>query len=117
MAGEIVGRLFPGYFLYNLILSILALILFIIPWSERAKKRFSVSFLCLVIAVLINATVYFKLYPEIKVIKKEIISFDTVASDDPLRQKFGRLHGVSIVLNFLLLADGVTLLVINTAKK
>ena len=120
MAGEIVGRLFPGYFLYNLVLSLLALILFLIPWrdiSDIARKGFRLSLFCIVIAVLINIFVFFKLHPEIKAIKKEIHSFGTVSSDDPLRIKFRRLHGISAVLNLLLLADGVTLLLIGTVIK
>jgi len=117
MAGEIVGRLFPGYFLYNLSISLLALILFLLPWPEMLQKGFRVSLFCLVIAVLINAFVYFKLHPELKAIKKEIHSFETVSDDDPLRKKFGRLHGVSAALNLLLLADGITLLLIGTMIK
>jgi len=117
MASEIVGRLFPGYFLYNLILSILALILFFIPWSDIARKGFRLSLFCIVIAVLINIFVCFHLHPEIKAIKKEIHSFETVSSDDPLRMKFRRLHGISAVLNLLLLADGVTLLLVGTVIK
>lgn len=110
MAGEIVGRLFPGYFLYNLVLSLLALVLFLIPWSDIARRRFRLSLFCLVIAVIINIFVSFKLHPDIKEIKKEIHSFETLSSDDPLRMKFRRLHGISAILNLLLLAEGVTLL-------
>jgi len=120
MAGEIVGRLFPGYFLYNLILSLLALILFLIPWrdiSYIARKGFRLSLFCIVIAVLVNIFVCFKLYPEIKAIKKEIHSFETVSIDDPLRIKFRKLHGISAVLNLLLLADGVTLLLVGIVIK
>ena len=120
MAGEIMGRLFPGYFLYNLVLSILALILFFIPWrdiSDIPRKWFRLSLFCLVIAVLINIFVFFKLHPEIKEIKKEIHSFENLPSKDPLRIKFRRLHGVSAVLNLLLLADGATLLLIGTVIK
>ncbi|MFZ2198066.1 MAG: DUF4149 domain-containing protein [Thermodesulfovibrionales bacterium] len=117
MAGEIVGRLFPGYFLYNLVLSVLALILFLIPWSDIARKGFRLSLFCIVMAVFINIFVCFKLHPEIRVIKKEIHSFETLSSDDPLRMKFRRLHGISSVLNLLLLADGVTLLLAGTTIK
>ena len=114
------GRLFPGYFLYNLILSLLALILFLIPWrdiSYIARKGFRLSLFCIVIAVLVNIFVCFKLYPEIKAIKKEIHSFETVSIDDPLRIKFRKLHGISAVLNLLLLADGVTLLLVGIVIK
>ena len=117
MAGEIVGQLFPGYFLYNLVLSLLALIFFFIPWSDIAQKRFRLSLFCIVIAVLVNIFVCFKLHPEIKAMKKEIHSFETVSSDDPLRMKFRRLHGISAVLNLLLLADGITLLLVGTVIK
>ena len=117
MAGEIVGRMFPGYFLYNLILSLLAFMLFLIPWSGIVRKGFRLSLFCIVIAIVVNIFVCFKLYPEINAIKKEIHSFDTVSIDDPLRIKFRRLHGISAILNLLLFADGVTLLFIGTVTK
>ena len=117
MAGEIVGRLFPGYFLYNLVLSLLALILFFILRSDIAHTDFKLALFSIVIAALVNIFVCFYLHPEIKAIKKEIHSFETVSNNDPLRIKFRRLHGISAVLNLLLLADGVTLLLIGTVKK
>ena len=117
LAGEIVGQLFPGYFLYNLVLSILAFILFLLTGTEMVQQRFRVSLFCLVIAVLINLFVYFRLHPEIRIIKKEIHSFEAVSSDDPLRKKFRRLHALSATLNLLLLADGVSLLLTGTVKK
>ena len=119
MAGEIVGRLFPGYFLYNLMLSLFALMLFFIPWKNisEIRKGFRLPLFCLLMAVFINIFVCFKLHPEIKTIKKEIHSFETVSSYDQLRIKFRRLHGISAVLNLLLLADGVTLLLVGTAIK
>ena len=120
MAGEMVGRLFPVYFLYNLILSLLALIFFLIPWkdiSDISRNWFRLSLFCLIIAFFINIFVCFKLHPEIKEIKKEIHSFENLASKDSLRIKFRRLHGISAVLNLLLLADGATLLLIGTVIK
>jgi hypothetical protein len=66
------------------------------------------------VSCLINAAFA---HPELKAIKKEIHSFETVSDDDPLRKKFGRLHGVSAALNLLLLADGITLLLIGTMIK
>jgi hypothetical protein len=119
MAGEIVSRLFPGYFLYNLILSLLALILFFISWRvvSDIQKGFRLSLYCIVIAVVVNVFVCFKLHPEIIAIKKELHSFETVSRDDPLRMKFRSLHGISAVLNLLLLADGVTLLLFGTVIK
>lgn len=117
MAGEIVGRLFPGYFLYNLVLSVLALMFFLMSWSDTARKWLRLSLFCIAMAVFINIFVCFKLHPEIRAIKKEIHSFETLSSDDPLRMKFRRLHGISSVLNLLLLADGVALLLAGTVIK
>ena len=66
-------------------------------------------------ALAINIFVFFKLHPEIKVIKKEIHSFDTLPGDDPLRKKFKILYGTSAVLNLILLADGVILFLLSDA--
>jgi len=107
IAGEVVGKLFPGYFLYTFLLSILALILFLVSQPSPSKSAQ---------AIIINLFVSFKLHPEIKMIKQEIPSFET-AQDSPIRKRFRQLHGVSATLNLILLADGVALLVLSTALK
>jgi ABC-type transport system involved in multi-copper enzyme maturation permease subunit len=117
LAGDIVGQLFPGYFLYNLILSLIALVLFVVSSSQLSSKGVRFSFLCLALALCVNIFVYFKLHPEIKLIKAEIHSFETVPNDSLLRKKFKRLHGVSAALNLLLLADGVALLLIGVRAR
>ena len=117
MAGKIVGKLFPGYFAYTLALSILAFILLLIMRSLFSKFSFNLSLGLVIFAVLINLFVAFKLHPEIRQVKQEIHSFETLADDSPLRKTFGRLHAVSASLNLLLLADGITLLVLSTVLK
>jgi hypothetical protein len=114
MAGKIVGKLFPGYFLYNLVLSVLAFVFLMTIRPLLAAKSFRLSLLLILCAVIINLFVAFKLHPEIRRIKQEIHSFEVPADDSPARKKFGRLHAVSAVLNLLLLADGVTLLIISS---
>lgn len=116
MAGEVVGKLFPAYFLYTLILSVLALILFLASRLSLGKSALTWSILLLALAITINIFVSFKLHPEIKKIKQEIHSFEAV-QDSPLRKRFGQLHGVSATLNLVLLADGVALLIISTVLK
>jgi hypothetical protein len=116
MAGEVVGKLFPGYFFYTLLLSILALILFFSSRPSLGKSVYTWSLLLIALAIIINLFVSFKLHPEIKKIKLEIPSFEA-AQDSPLRKRFGQLHGVSATLNLILLADGVALLVISTVLK
>ena len=70
MAGKIVGKLFPGYFMYNLLLSVLALILLIVIRSIFTKFGFSLSVALVVFAVIINLLVAFKLHPDIREIKQ-----------------------------------------------
>jgi hypothetical protein len=117
MAGKIVGKLFPGYFLFLLILSFLALILLLAGRHVIASSGFKVSLALIVIALIMNVYVAFKLHPEMKQIKEEIHSFESLSPDSPLRKRFGKLHAVSAVLNLLLLADGVTLLIMNSLIK
>jgi len=117
MAGKIVGYLFPGYFAWNTVLSILALVL-LFP-VRPALSRFSVklSLVLIVIAVIINVFVAVKLHPDIKKVKREIHSFEGPADASPLRKQFGKLHAVSASLNLLLLADGVALLFLSSIVK
>ncbi|MFA5353770.1 MAG: DUF4149 domain-containing protein [Thermodesulfovibrionales bacterium] len=109
MAGAVVGKLFPGYFLTNLLLSVAALLLLLF-FRERAGFR--ISLLLAVLAILINCYVQFILHPQVREVKKRIHSFES-EPESALRGKFRRLHGVSAVLNLVLLADGVTLLYIS----
>ena len=117
MAGNIVGKLFPGYFMYNVVLSVLALILLITIRSSFTKWGFKLSLILVISAVIINIFVAFKLHPEIKKVKQGIHSFESTDKNSLLRKKFGKLHAVSASLNLLLLADGVTLLLISSFLK
>jgi hypothetical protein len=117
MAGTIVGKLFPGYFRFNLLLSAIALILIIFAGLSFAKYGHKLSLVLTALALVINIYVTFKLHPDVKAAKKEIHSFEDIAADSPLRKKFGKLHAISAGLNLLLLADGVTLLVISTVLR
>ncbi len=117
MAGEIVGKLFPGYFLYVLVLSVLALVLFFPVRSHIAASAHRWSLLLIVLAVLINLFVSFRLHPEIRRIKQEIHSFEAGSQESPLRKKFRQLHAVSATLNLVLLADGSILLFLSTVLR
>jgi uncharacterized membrane protein len=116
-AGKIVGRLFPGYFMYNLALSVIALVLILIMRSFSVRSGLRVSLVLVVCAVIINLFIVFKLHPEIIKVKQGIHSFEVQADDSPLRKEFRKLHAVSASLNLLLLADGVALLVISSVIK
>jgi len=110
-AGEIVGRLFPGYFLYNLVLAALVLVLFFIVANDQSKLVYRLSLVCAVTALLINLFIVFKLHPDAVRIKQQVTSFERESPDSPARKQFRKLHGVSAVLNLVLLAEGIALLV------
>lgn len=114
MAGKIVDALFPGYFLYVLALSVLALIILVAGKHNITASWFKLSLALIIIAVIMNAYVAFKLHPDMKQVKQENRSFEGLSPDSPLRKKFGKLHAVSATLNLLILADGVTLLIISS---
>lgn len=116
MAGKIVGNLFPGYFAWNTVLSVLALVLLVPMRSLLSRFSIKLSLILIVLAVIINVYVAVKLHPDIRKVKQEIHSFQTPA-DTPLRKKFGKLHAVSASLNLLLLADGITLLFLSAVLK
>jgi len=116
-AGEIVGKLFPSYFILTLVLSALALLALPFCRSLFGKAGYRWSLVLATIAIVINVFVCFKLHPEISRVKQEVHSFQSLTEDSPARKTFRKLHAVSATLNLILLADGVTLLIISTSLK
>ncbi|MBI5849045.1 MAG: DUF4149 domain-containing protein [Nitrospirae bacterium] len=113
MAGDIVGKLFPSYFLFSIIVAVLSLVLFLLSVQDRAVPGYNLSLFLLTAAVILSLYVSVRLHPEIKRVKQEIASFEKTSPDDQLRKKFRTLHGQSAILNLLMLADGIVLLVIS----
>jgi uncharacterized membrane protein len=111
-AGEIVGMLFRTYFPYLLVLSILALALFLVL-ADRASTDYRVSLVLLAAAIVVNSYVAFKLHPDAVRIKQQVASFEREAPDSPPRKAFRRLHALSSILNLAVLVDGVALLVFS----
>jgi len=116
-AGEIVGKLFPYYFPYNLVLSVLALIIFLLFIGRRGKIENKITMFLIAAAVLINIFIVFKLYPDIQSVKQQITTFETQTDESPARNQFRKMHGLSALLNILLLLDGTALLVLNSTPK
>ncbi len=110
-AAEIVGRLFPRYFLYNLFLSVLAAVLFLLNAVDVAAASNRLPLVLILAAVIMNFFILFKLHPAIERVKQQVASFDREPADAPARRKFKKLHAVSALLNLLLLADGIALLI------
>jgi len=116
-AGVIVGKLFPGYFTYVLVLSVLAFIVFFVVTGSKLDSISRLSFFLLIAALVINIYVSLKLYPDTVKLKQEITSFERESPDSPARKRFTRLHTVSAVFNLAVLADGVILLLLGPALK
>jgi uncharacterized membrane protein len=116
-AGEIVGKLFPGYFLSLLVLSALALLLFFLLGAEQETRPFRASLILLVLALIINAYVLFSLHPRTVEVKQQVASFERAAPETPARKEFRGLHAVSAVLNLTLLLDGAALLAMSPLLK
>jgi uncharacterized membrane protein len=117
MASDIVGHIFPRYFLYDLILAAVALTLFFLITVERKAFASRLSLVLLAAALIVNVFIVFKLYPEAVRAKQEVTSFERESPDSPARRKFTRLHAVSATLNLFLLVDGITLLIAVPAIK
>jgi hypothetical protein len=116
-AGEIIGKLFPYYFPYNLIISILALVVFLLFIGIRGKAENKIMIILLAAAVLINLFITFKLYPDIRSVKQQIASFEIKTDESPMRNQFGKMHRTSAILNILLLIDGTALLILSNISK
>jgi hypothetical protein len=116
-AGEIVGKLFPGFFLFCLAVSSAALVLFFLLGAEQTSRPYRVSLSLLVLAVVINAYVLFSLHPRTVEVKQQVASFAHAAPDSPARREFRKLHAVSAGLNLFLLLDGTALLVMSPLLK
>jgi hypothetical protein len=112
-AGEIVGKLFPYYFPYNLILSVAALAMFLVFVGIKGNTQGKITIILLSIAVVINLFVTFKLYPDIMRVKQQIKTFETQSGESPARNQFRKLHAISAILNMLLLIDGAALVILS----
>jgi len=113
IAGEIVGKLFPGYFLFCLAVSAAALLLVFLLGADPSTRAYRATLVLLVAALLVNTYITYKLHPDAVQVKQQVASFEREAPDSPMRKEFRRLHAISAVLNLLVLADGAALLVLS----
>lgn len=116
LASAIVDKLFPLYFPYNLILSILTLTFFLLTGLQKNAGN-KLALALIIIAIVVNSFISFKLFPAIKQVKQQIVSFENTPPDSPARKQFRMMHGLSAVLNLLLLADGTALIVLGRFMK
>ena len=115
-ASRVVDSFMGKYFAWNLVLSVSALIL-ILSLRNMLPGGYKLPLAIATLAVLITAFTAFGLYPRIREVKRQIVSFETAPKDSEARKRFSRLHAVSMVLNVILLADGAVLLVTSGCLK
>ncbi|HEY3489060.1 MAG TPA: DUF4149 domain-containing protein [Candidatus Deferrimicrobiaceae bacterium] len=108
-AGAIVGTMMPTYFRYIVVLVSLAIAARLLAGEAGPGVCRIVGTGLLASALFVSAYHTFVLLPQIESVKKEVVSFETTPKDAPARKAFSRLHGVSMALNLLLLAEGLVL--------
>jgi uncharacterized membrane protein len=114
-AGKIVGSIFPVYFRYGLVLAALALLARIFAGEAFHGARQWVGTLLIATAILLTGYQAFGLAPRMERVKRSVSSFETALPDDPARKEFSRLHGISMVVNLLVLLEGTALIVAHEA--
>jgi hypothetical protein len=97
---DIVGHIFPRYFLHDLILAAMALSLFFPITVDRKAFASRLSLVLLVAALIVNLFIVFKLHPETVRAKQEVTSFERESPDSPARKKFKGLHALRDVEPF-----------------
>jgi hypothetical protein len=111
-AGQIVGTMMPHYFRFQLAATAGAtLVAFAIRSAWPGRRRAFVLALLLG-ALAVQSFVQWHLYPRILEVKSRVASFEA-APDAPERRQFRALHGTSMLLNLIWIADGVLLLVLT----
>jgi len=108
-AGEIVGTLMPHYFRVQLAAVAVAVLVMAALRRDWPARRRSLCVALLAGALAVQCFVQWGLYPRILEVKSRVSTFEA-APDAPERRRFRTLHGVSMLLNLLLLADGALLL-------
>ena len=111
-AGEIVGTMMPHYFLFQLAATGVAALVLVALWRGWPGRRRVLCLALLIGALGAQSYVQWRLYPQILQVKARVASFEA-APDAPERRRFRTLHGVSMLVNLLVLADGALLLALS----
>jgi uncharacterized membrane protein len=110
-AGKIVGAIFPLYFRYGLVLTAVALLTRMVAGEAFHGVRQWVGTLLILTALLLTGFQAYGLTPQMERVKRSVTSFEAAPPDDPARKEFSRLHGISMVVNLVILLEGAALIV------
>ncbi len=118
LAGNVVADIFPKYYLVSYICGFLALIsLFISLNKGYIQKNQMNLYAIILIIIMLGLSVFSGTYLRGKVaeVKQEVRSVEQSSSDyKVLKIKFGKLHGVSAIINIIIFVFGIALVIINT---
>jgi len=110
-AGRIVGSIFPAYFRYGLVLAAMALLARVVAGEAFHGVRQWIGTLLIATAILLTGYQAYGLTPRMEQVKRSVASFETVSPRDPARKEFSRLHGISMIVNLVVLLEGVALVI------
>lgn len=114
-AGKIVGTIFPVYFRYGMVLTGIALLARIFSGEAFHGARQWGGTVLIVIAILLTGYQAYGLTPRMERVKQSVPSFETTPAEDPARREFSRLHGISMVVNLVVLLEGAVLIAASEA--
>jgi hypothetical protein len=114
-AGKMVGAIFPLYFRYGLVLTVIALLARIAAGEAFHGVRQWVGTVLILTAFLLSGYQAYGVAPRMERVKQSVASFDAAPPDDPSRREFSRLHGFSMAVNLAILLEGVALIVAQDA--
>jgi uncharacterized membrane protein len=110
-AGRIVGAIFPLYFRYVFVLTGVSLLARVVAGEAFHGVRQWVGTLLILSALLLSGYQAYGLAPRMAQLKQSAASFETAPPEDPARKEFSRLHGISMVINLIILLEGAALIV------
>jgi len=110
-AGDVVGAIFPKYFMLWQVCSVLSILTllhvgFVTGFSSSVKVGL------VILALMGGITAYSSLVngPQAREVKTQIRTETDEVKKEELKKKFGRLHGISMVLNIATLILGLVLI-------
>jgi hypothetical protein len=100
-AGAAVGVLFPPFFTLMAILSIIAGVLFILigRLTHAGSRSYSVGLVSVVTAIIFSLANLFGFLPRIEKIEAKMGPISTATA--AMKQQFGMMHGISLLLDML----------------
>lgn len=115
MAGDIVGKIFPQYYLVGYISLIVAFISLLL--KGIIDKPFPIVRLLLILLML-GCTFYagLSVHPKAHLQKTVIRTMEDGPEKEIKQKEFSRLHRKSVILNLIALVSGVTLLLLFAIK-